>query len=167
MRWSNFKPWEAISVDTVIGKLRERSTTPPPIYIEKSEEIKDENITTSSSILKDPEIKDDQASKPAQVRVTRSMANESESVKKDIYAEFDKATGKTLKVTGDIVPLNIVDPTDEELGGNKDVSVNYIWTDEIAGVSNNIGGIDELFEFYLMHTCIQSDPGEPKRERCT
>ena len=40
------------------------------------------------------------------------------------------------------------------------MNVSYIWLNEVTA-EHKTDGMDELFEFYVMHACIQSDPGEP------
>ena len=93
-------------------------------------------------------------------RITRSMAAGNDSIRSNIYSEFDEATGKTYKVTGDTNAVLISDP-DPEVGGTDEVDVSTIWTDDMIYTCQNIGGIYELADMFIMHTCIQSDPGEP------
>jgi len=83
---------------------------------------------------------------------------------KAVHVGTDKTTGQTYKVTRDIIAEPITIP---EVGGKKavetsdDAEISVIWTDEMVQATKNIGGMNELVEMFLMHTCIQSDPGEP------
>ena len=42
-----------------------------------------------------------------------------------------------------------------------DMEISYIWTDAIAALTKTDGIEGDLLDFYVMHACIQSDPGEP------
>ena len=73
--------------------------------------------------------------------------------------------GQTYKVTGNNSATHI-DIPDSELdgnGGTEDDSseINYVWINNIA-IMTKFDGIDDLLDSYVMHACIQSDPGEPK-----
>jgi hypothetical protein len=62
---------------------------------------------------------------------------------------------KTLKVTGDTTASLILD-------------ISVIYTDDIISTNKKLSGIEEdndNIDIFLMHTCIQSDPGEPKTWR--
>ena len=44
-----------------------------------------------------------------------------------------------------------------------EIEVSVVWTDELVTTCKNIGGMDDLIEYFVMHACIQLDPGEPTR----
>jgi hypothetical protein len=96
------------------------------------------------------------------------MAKANDEAKRQVYKEFYEATGQTYKVTRDTTVTPVTMPkTDSELDGGDDdeddknnIEISYMWTDNIAAMTKT-NGIDDLLEFYVMHACIQSDPGEP------
>ena len=75
--------------------------------------------------------------------INRSIAASDDSIKSNIYSEFNDATGKTYEVTGDTNPAPITDP---EIGGTDDVEVSAIWTDDMIYSCQSIGGIDGMCE---------------------
>ena len=87
-----------------------------------------------------------------------------EPIAKAVHVETDETTGQTYNVTGDIIAEPITMP---EVGGktdeqdSTDTEISVIWTDEMVQATKNIGGMSELVDMFLMHMCIQSDPGEP------
>jgi len=101
------------------------------------------------------------------------MTQEDTMLKQSVYKEFNAATGKTYKVTGDTTLFNIdMDGSSETASltdkdeTTTDIRVSVVWTDELVTTCENIGGMDDLIEIFLMHACIQkSDPGEPTRWR--
>jgi len=98
------------------------------------------------------------------------MTQEDATLRQSVYKEFNAATGKTFKVTGDTTPM-IIDGTGQPKAANlaendeamTDVEVSVVWTDELVTACKNIGGMDDLIEYFVMHACIQSGPGEPTR----
>ena len=79
------------------------------------------------------------------------MTQEDVSLKQSVYKEFNAATGKTCKVTGDTTPT-IIDGTSQPEATNlaeiektiTDIKVSVIWTDELFTTCKNIGGMDDL-----------------------
>ena len=166
VRWSDFKPWEATNLEDAIGKLKTTPLGNMKEALKPSDEIEIESNTASETTneVSTPSVPTlptlPPPIQPAR-RITRSMAADDDTVKSNVYSEFNDATGQTYKVTGDTTAVPISDP---EVGGTDDVEVSTIWTDDMIYSCQNIGGIDgicELVDMFLMHTCIQSDPGEP------
>ena len=78
------------------------------------------------------------------------------------------STTPNYKVTGNIVPYDIFK--------DNDVRINHILTDDVILAFASVGGIgyddyieyeneDELIDNFIMHTFIQSDPGDLIRWR--
>ena len=167
--WSEYKRWEATSVNSTIGNLlEEKKDTEKIVHISDQKEDIDDTVpvqseNTNKNVLPSP--------LPAQRRaVTQRMTQEDTTLKQSVYKEFNAATGKTYKVTGDTTLFNIdMDGSSEtanlaekdETTTNTNVEVSVVWTDELVTTCENIGGMDNLIEIFLMHACIQSEPGEP------
>ena len=167
VKWSDYKRWEAASVDSAVGNLKEPTkatdieTNDQNEAVENSNPVTNEN--TETDVLPTP---------PPVIRraITRHMTQADTTLKQSVYQEFNEATGKNFKVTGDITPM-IIDGTEqpkvtnlaEDHDATTDVEVSVVWTDELVTTCENIGGIDDLIEYFVMHACIQSDPGEPTR----
>ena len=101
--------------------------------------------------------------------MTQAMARADQETQQQVYKEFNDTTGQTFKVTGDTTAVQIdMHGTDSELDRNsgsetEDTEISYIWTDDIVAMTktDGIADEDELLDFYVMHACIQSNPGEP------
>ena len=170
--WTDFQPWQAASVDTTIGQLKNNVKTPATEIKQETDEITnlDHNESTdpappSTSILNQT-LPETEPVQPTQ-RITRRMAAADAELQKAVHTEYDEATNQTYKVTGDIEAVPIVLP-DSEVGGtsttggtNHDMEVSVVWTEEHVQATKNIDGMEELLDLFLMHSCIQSDPGEP------
>ena len=173
VKWSVFNPWESTAVGEAMNRVKdadikqEDPLVPAVNDISAETELIDivpqtneDNMVTN--LLPTPSTPPKQPER----RITRRMANEDNATKTLVYKEYNKATGQTLKVTGDTEATPIQMPTsDAESGGisdndDDDSTINHIWLNTI-GVQTKNGGIDEIMEFYIMHACIQSDPGEP------
>ena len=104
-------------------------------------------------------------------RTTRGMANADENTKQQVYTEYNDATGIKIKVTDDKTARIIDMPTkDSEVGGLFifNDNINHIWLNEVGVQTKNDGIADEDdIDFYVMHACIQSDPGEPMKWKDT
>ena len=170
--WTDFKPWQAASVDTAIGELKDNAVEPTVEIKQEDIEIEEnENTelpTTKRSILA-PVLPATEPDRPAQ-RITRRMAAADAEIQKAVHTEYDEATKQTYKVTGDIeaIPITLPNSTENEAGGisetggtNEDVQISVVWTEDFVQATKNIDGMDELLDLFLMHSCIQSDPGEP------
>ena len=169
--WTDFQPWQAASVDTTIGQLKNNVKTPATEIKQETNEINlEHNESTepappSTSILNQT-LPETEPVQPTQ-RITRRMAAADAELQKAVHTEYDEATNQTYKVTGDIEAVPIVLP-ESEAGGtsttggtNQDMEVSVVWTEEHVQATKNIDGMEELLDLFLMHSCIQSDPGEP------
>ena len=58
-------------------------------------------------------------------------------------------------MTGDTNAAPISDP-DLDVGGTDEVDVSTIWTDDMIYSCQNIGGIYELADMFLMHACSRT-----------
>ena len=72
---------------------------------------------------------------------------------------------QNYKVTRTTVPFNVFD----DKGNGPDTSINKIITDDVLFAFQSAGKMyhddneQDFREFFLIHTCIQSDPGDPVR----
>ena len=78
------------------------------------------------------------------------MVKEDVYLQKSVYKEFNQATGKNYKVTGDIT-LKIIgtgQPKTATLAENNevitDVEFSVFWTDELVTACQNIDGMDYI-----------------------
>jgi len=167
VKWSDYKRWEVASVDSAVGNLREPKKATDIETNDQKEAIEELapviSEDTDANVLPVP---------PPAIRraVTQTMTQEDATLKQSVYKEFNAATGKTLKVTGDTTPM-IIDGTSQPKAANlaendeaiTDIEVSVVWTNELVKTCENIGGMDDLIEYFVMHACIQPDPGEPTR----
>ena len=60
-------------------------------------------------------------------------------------------------------PIKTLTVSDSEIGStNENLDINITCIEFLIQATKNIDGIDELVDMFLMCSCIQSDPGEPK-----
>ena len=174
VKWSVFNPWQAQSMDATTKNLKtNNNNTTKYLTIENVKKTTEEVEVVQGPMSKEPDtvLLDTPAKEPVKspTRVTRAMARADHDTQQQVYKEFNDATGQTFKVTGDTTAVPIDMPgTDSELDGNSgsdidDTEISYIWTDDIAAMTktDGIADDDDLLDFYVMHACIQSDPGEP------
>ena len=111
--WSKFNRWNVLTMDKELEKLKE--VKQEEIIIRTSEDKELEEVADEMSFYD----KNDRTIVPIEKnvipspvefsnqRVTRGMSKKDETLKQQVYKEYDKATGKTLKVTGNIEPQPI------------------------------------------------------------
>jgi len=92
VKWSDYKRWEATSVDSVIGNLLEKKKdTETVVDISDQKEDIDNNAPVQSE-------KTDENVLPDPPRaVTRRMTQEDTTLKQSVYTDFNAATGKTYR----------------------------------------------------------------------
>ena len=86
--------------------------------------------------------------------ITRSMDAGDDSIKLNIYSEFNEDTGETFKVTGDDNAYPISDP-DIEVGGTCEFNAFTLWIEDMICSCQSIGGMHELVDVFLMHSCMR------------
>ena len=174
VKWSVFNPWQAQSMDDTTKNLKtNNNNTTKYLTIDSVKKTTDEVEVVQGPMIKEPDtvllVTPETEPVKSPTRVTRAMARADQETQQQVYKEYNEATGQTFKVTGDTTAVQIDMPnTDSELDGNSgsesdDTEISYIWTDDIAAMTktDGIADEDELLDFYVMHACIQSDPGEP------
>ena len=190
VKWSNYTRWDASSSDSPVGKL---STTPsstsstsflsdsdddsdPQGAAVSSNKIELSRQTVLSDLMDSDNVQDlPDLPSPTGV-VTRSQASRqpvptlSASSPKRLSRELKGLqTSPSYKVTGNTVPTPI-------FNSDSNPVVNAVFTDDIHFQFSSVGGMSadadismdvnfppSLSDMLIMHTCIQSDPGEPTR----
>ena len=184
VKWNDFSRWEVSGADGDVGKLKEEkvdvkdsdSGTEEEFFDEKVEEkvvpfSQDDQCSVNPDDGEQCSIDGDVGGNDMGTRVSKSNSGSINiQVSKDKVAKVQRAlkklgTSPSYTVTGNVVPYNIFEnkPDSDEDG------INVILTEEIMFSFRSVGGIldyddeDNLNEQLVMHTCIQSDPGEPTR----
>ena len=181
VKWKDFTRWEATSMDSTIGKLYDNKNTSPKSMSNTEVSFSDSNTSIENPIeestlpnveTSEPTTNDvDQAVPNVAKRSTRSTGikpmNADTNNPKVVRALRQLDTSPQYKVTGNVTPTQIFENSDEDA-----VAINLVFTDDVIFTYSSDGGImgdlddeDDLLDLYLMHTCIQSDPGEPTRWR--
>ena len=183
VKWSNFIRWDARSNDTPTGNLfvnkenntslsdneddlaferTDNSASQQKICMSKDSVLAD--LLDSDNVTDLPDIPE-----PTGV-LTRSKARElGDDATYKIPASTTNRELKNLqssttyKVTGNTVPTKVFDDSSSP-------SINVIFTDDIHFQFSSVGGMSDetssseyLSNMLIMHSCIQSDPGEPTR----
>ena len=178
VRWKDFNRWEATRIDSAVGKLYAPTTPQDNDAPSSDEDDFDEPVTPNVTPvpLEDTVTLTQRrvhfSEPPAQPtgRITRSQSRgavlpphrdriQSSKVQRALKKI---STSPTYKVTGNTVPTSIFD-------ADTDTVINTIMTDDVFITYTSVGGMDTIddedciLENFILHTCIQSDPGEPTK----
>ena len=184
VKWTAFNRWDVKNQSSNVGKMLHQPVT-PAIKIADPEEpskvrfaedpplIHDDDVDTDiSSEAKSLSLEtlDESLSKETSVspRRTRSQGFRPPPVvaidNPTVQRALDKlSTSPSYKVTGNTTATPIFSSS------NDDASIHHIFTDDMFMTYSSAGGMsydsdneDDILDMFLFHTCIQSDPGEPK-----
>ena len=163
--WKDFKRQEHDSVTVLKEKLHESKTGGKSTVDDSDDDADDSNVSTppsaahpASELPRRPVTRSMTATNRASTTTTVDSATETttpSASRPSLDATTDQPVASpTFVVTGNTVPirLNFDDDTP---------SVHHIYTPDIIASFEKEGGIDNLIELFLFHTCIQSDPGTP------
>lgn len=179
VKWKDFTRWEATRVEHTIGKLKNE---PSSNHKETESDSDDNDSDDDSQVSSTPSNKtvtfseytsDIPNTPPLPSRpVTRSTSTLGRSATVPPRYHSPKVqralkklnTSATYKVTGNTVPVQIFAAPDAP-------AINVTLTDDFVFTSSSVGGMDGniidnddedvMHEQYVLHACIQSDPGEP------
>ena len=189
VKWSAFIRWDAASGD---DKLRNLFSSNHKQFINLSDsdnendtpsskdQPKSSSFANMSDLLDSDDVQDlppvVPSSPPQSPRMTtRSQSSSGTTIQPPVSVttssnnpKLTRAlktlhTSPTYKVTGNTIPYHVFDKNDSS-------EVNLILTDDtffelssVGGMSDVIDDEDIFLDTYILHACIQSDPGEPTR----
>ena len=186
IKWSSFTRWDLQATDPTIKNLLQDSTRPPVTVIDddisSSAKVKfndsppqvltdDQTVLSSDGKSLSLDTLDESSAAPPHTspRRTRSQGFQPPPVVTLDNSRVQRAlnklsTSSTYKVTGNTSATPLFTPTTD------DNTIHHIFTDDMLLAYSSAGGTfppleddeDDILDFFLFHTCIQSDPGEPK-----
>ena len=184
MKWSVFNRWDVQNQTSLVGKLLQQpnspivnvddpqASTPSVRFADTLPQIHDDGMTALSSEAKSLSL-ETLDEPPIDIITESSRRTRSHSFRPPPIITVDNpivqralskiATSPSYKVTGNTTATPIFSSSDN------DMSIHHIFTDDMCITYSSVDGMahasidkDDILDMFLFHTCIQSNPGEPK-----